>query len=393
MEKSVERERLITGYSGQLLLTTSAGWLLIQMGRQLLPPLLPNIIDNLVITSTQAGFALTMTWGLFSICQYPSGRFSDDLSRKTLLVPGLGLLSFGFLIVWGTVSYPMFLLGVGIVGLGSGLYPTAARALISDLYINRRGQAFGLHTALGDLGNASAAGLAVIAVALATWQAAFLPIVVLSGCILLVLHIWNQEEYVIEIVNLGALSTARRLFSNSRLRRVLVAYTLFAFTWQSTTGFLPTFLQIKKGFSVGLASSGFALLFFVGIIVKPLSGLLGDRFGYTTVAVSALLLGLGGLTGVLVVESTALIFLCIGVFAAGLMSYPPVMQAFLMDIFPDESMGGDLGGMRTFYIGLGSLGPTYVGYVADIESYTIAFVGLVACLLLSASIIAVFELL
>ena len=392
MSEPSDRERLLTGYSGRLFLTVSLGWLFVQMGRQLLPPLLPNLIDDLAITSTQAGFALSLMWGLYAVFQYPSGRLSDRLSRKTLLVSGMGFTCIGFLAVSGTVSYPMFLFGTAVVGVGAGLYPTAARALVSDLFVERRGQAFGLHTASGDLGNAFAAGLAVLAVSLATWKAAFVPMVVSTGAVLLAIHVWSRESYVFETASLEIRSTAKRLFSTARLRWLLAAYALFAFTWQSTAGFLPTFLQVEKGFSVGLASTGFAVLFLVGMIVKPISGAIGDRFSRTGTAIGALLLGLLGLTGLLLVENTVLIFLGIVVFASGLMSFPPVMQAYFMDIFPTESMGGDLGGMRTFYIGFGSLGPTYVGFVGQIESYTIAFVGLVGCLLLSGGIVALNEL-
>lgn len=393
MTESVERERLLTGYSGRLFLTISSGWLFIQLGRQVLPPLLPRVIDTLQITSTQAGFALTLMWGLYSLCQYPSGRLSDDLSRKTLLVSGSALLGFGFCIVWSTASYSMFLTGVAVVGLGSGLYPTAALALISELFVTRRGQAFGVHTAAGDLGNAAAAGLAAGAVAFGTWQAAFLPMSVLFVGLLVGLHLWSREPYVFERVDLELRSTGRRLFATGRLRWLLVAYILFAFTWQSFTGFLPTFLQVEKGLSVGLASTGFAVFFLVGMAVKPIAGLLGDRFGRTTVAVSGLLVGLSGLTSVLLARRTVVVFLGIGIFAVGLMSFPPVMQAFLMDIFPDRSMGGDMGGIRTIYIGLGSAGPTYVGFVAGVQSYTTAFAGLILCLSLSVSIIITKELL
>lgn len=393
MAESAEVERLFTGYSGRLFLSISSGWLFIQMGRQLVPPLLPSIIDDLAITSTQAGFAFTLMWGLYALLQYPSGRLSDRLSRKTLLTSGLVLLLVGFLVIQRTASYPVFLVGVSIVGLGTGLYPTAARALVSDLFVERRGQAFGFHTALGDAGNAAAAGLAVVALAVATWQQAFLPIVVLLGGTLLAVHLWSHEAYVIETIDMKVRATGRRLFGRSRMRRLLVSYGLFAITWQSTTAFLPTFLQIEKGFSVAFASGGFALFFTIGAIVKPSAGFLGDRFGRATVAAGALLLGVGGLAGMLVAERTPVIVLGIGVFAAGLMSFPPVMQAFLMDVFPDETKGGDLGAIRTFYIGVGSLGPTYVGYVAGLQSYTVSFTGLVACLALSVGVLASTEFL
>jgi MFS family permease len=390
--KTIEEERLVRGYSGRIFLTLSFGWVFLQMGRQVIPPMLPNIITDLEITSTQAGVSLTLLWGVYALSQYPSGRLSDQLSRKTLIVSGLCLSIVGLLVISGTVAYPMLLIGAGVMGLGIGLYPTAARALISDLFVQRRGQAFGLHTASGDLGNTIAAGLAVAAVAVATWQTAFLPVALLLGVTLIAIHFWSREEYIFTTATLEIQSTCRRLLGDVRLRWLLVSYMLFAFTWQSTTGFLPTFLQFEKGFSVGLASSGFAFLFLVGTLSKPVSGALGDQFGHTTIAIGSIVLGVGGLMGMIVAESTLLIFGGIGIFGAGLMAFPPVMQAFFMDLFPDASMGGDLGAMRTLYIGFGSLGPTYFGYMADTTSYTTAFVSLIACMLVCAGIIVVYEL-
>ena len=392
MNDAVKSERLFTGYTGRLFLSVSFGWLMIQLGRQLLPPLLPTIVEDLAITSTQAGFALTLLWGLYALCQYPSGRFSDKLSRKTLLSAGLSLLTIGFLIINNTKAYPAFLIGSAVVGLGAGLYPTAARALVSDLFVDRRGQAFGIHTALGDLGNAAAAGVAVAALVVTTWQTAFLPVVSGLVVILIVIHLWDQESYALTPVDLGLRSTGYRLFEAPRMRWLLVAYALYAFTWQSITGFLPTFLQAQKGFSIGLASTGFATFFIIGTLIKPASGLLGDRFGRPVVAVSALGIGITGLVSMLVAEKSFLIFLGIIIFAVGLMAFPPVMQAYFMDIFPAENMGGDLGAMRTIYIGFGSIGPTYIGYVADIQSYTWAFAGLVICMLVSAGVVTRLEL-
>ncbi|USZ69909.1 hypothetical protein NGM10_16010 (plasmid) [Halorussus salilacus] len=69
------------------------------------------------------------------------------------------------------------------------------------------------------------------------------------------------------------------------------------------------------------------------------------------------------------------------------MSFPPVMQTFLMGVFPDSSMGGDMGATRTVYLGVGAVGPAYVGYVAEVASYTAAFVGLAVCLLAAAGIL------
>ncbi len=381
-------EHLFGGYAGRLLLAASLGWLAIQCGRLLVSPLLPAIIENLRISEIQAGVALSVIWGLYALLQFPSGRLSDRLSRKTLLVAGLVFVAVGFVLLASAPTYLLFLAGAAVVGVGAGLYPTAARALVSDLFVERRGQAFGVHTSSGDMGGVAAAGLATLALAVAVWRAAWIPVLVVLAAVAVALHWWSREEYVVARADLAAAATARRLLGSGDLRWLLVAYTLYAFSWQAATGFLPTYLQVGKAFSAGVANAGFAALFVVGVVVKNLAGGLSDRVPRSKVAPAAL--GLAALGLVAVVVSTTPVAVTAGVvaFAAGLMAFPPVMQAYLMDAFPDDSAGGDLGATRTIYIGIGALGPTYVGGVASAASYDVAFAGLVGCLAVSAGLVA-----
>jgi predicted MFS family arabinose efflux permease len=384
-----DRERLVTGYSGRLLVAVSVGWAFIQAGRLLISPLLPAITTDLGISNARAGVAITVLWGLYALCQYPSGRLSDRLSRTTLLVGGLVLLCVGFLLLAGAPTYLAFLAGAVVVGLGAGLYPTPARGLVSDLFVDRRGQAFGVHTASGDVGGVVAAGLATAVLAVAVWRTAFLPVVVVLAAVALSLHRWSREGYVLGRVSLAVGDTGRRLFREPQLRWLLLAYALYAFTWQASTGFLPTYLQ-AKGFSAGVANAGFATLFVVGAVVKPIAGGLGDRVPRGLLAPAVLGVAAAMLAGVVLAASPLVTTVAVAGFAAGLMAYPPVMQAYLMDSFPTDSMGGDLGAMRTIYIGIGALGPTYVGVVADAVDFTTAFTGLVGCLLASALVILAF---
>ncbi|PSQ17646.1 MFS transporter [Halobacteriales archaeon QS_8_69_26] len=378
-------ERLFSGPTGRLLLAASVGWAAIQCGRLVLSPMLPSVMADLGIGEFEAGVAFTVMWGLYALLQYPSGRLSDRLSRPSLLVPGLALVSVGFLLLSRAQSYPPYLLGAAVVGVGAGLYPTAARALVSDLFVRRRGQAFGLHTASGDLGGAAAAGLAVVVLGAATWRSAYAPVVAVLAVVLLALHRWRREPYEWRRVPLGVRETLVRLFGQRRMATLVGAYVLYAFTWQGAVGFLPTFLQRTKGFSPGFAGGGFAALFVVGAAVKPVSGWLGDRLAKPLVAAGGLVLGATALAGTLLVEGSVAVSVGVVGFAAGLMAFPPAMQAFLMDVFPDGSMGGDLGAARSVYIGLGSLGPTYVGFVAGWAGYGPAFAGLAVCLVVSAA--------
>jgi MFS family permease len=382
-------ERLVRGYGGRLLLLVSLGWLTIQGGRLVLSPLLPSIIDDLSITPFRAGIALSTLWGIYALGQFPSGRLSDRLSRKTLLVAGLTLATAGFAVLAVAVSYPLFLVGAAVVGVGAGLYPTAARALISDHFEAKRGGAFGLHTASGDLGGGAAAGLAVAALAIATWRTAFLPVVAILALVAVTLHVTSRESYRIEAVELDVRGTGARLFATSRTRRLIVAYCLFAFAWQGTAGFLPTLLQLDKGFSPEFASAGFAGLFVVGALVKPTAGRLADRVRRAPVAAGALAVGAVALGGLLVAETALAVGAATVAYAVGLMAFPPVMQSYLMDVFPADSMGADLGLARTTYIGFGALGPSFIGFVAGRADYVTAFGALAGALVVAATIVAV----
>ena len=380
-------ERFVRGYGGRLLLIVSAGWATAQGGRLVLSPLVPAVREDLAVSNAEIGFVFSVLWGLYALLQYPSGRLSDRLSRKTLLVVGGAIGAAGFLAMGLASTYLAFLAGAAVVGVGVGLYPTAARALISDLFVERRGQAFGLHTASGDLGGVAAAGLATLVVVVATWRTAYLPVVALLALIVVAIHVQSREPYVFERTELAVGATARRLLARPGLRRLVLAYVLFAFSWQATTAFLPTFLRASKGLPPAVANAGFAALFLVGAIAKPTAGWLGDRVEKQRVAPVALLLGAGSLGVVLLVDSTPAVVVGVVLFSAGLLSFPPVMQAYLMDRLPNESMGGDLGAMRSVYISIGATGPTVIGAIADVSSFGVAFTALAGCLLVSAVLV------
>lgn len=371
-------EFLTRGYSGHVSVVLALGWMSILLGRSTIPPLLPQIVEELSITPSQAGFAITVMMMLHALLQFPGGRVSDQLSRTTVLVAALGTAIVGFSLLMVVSTYPGFLIGVAVVGTGGGLYFTPTRAFLSDLFVDRRGEALGVQAAAGKVGNALAAGLATVALAIAGWQSAFAPSIVLLFVVLLLLHRASREPYVFERVDLRIRETGARLFGEARILRLIVTYSLWAVAMQGFVAFLPTLLQVDKALTPLLASTGFALVFVVGIVISPVAGRISDRFSRTLVAIVTLVLCILGLVGILLTQSFALIVVSILVMSVGLWGYPPVMQAFLMDRFPNDSMGGDFGAIKTIYTGIGSLGPSFVGIVAEQSDYMTAFVGLAA---------------
>lgn len=377
-------EQLLRGQSGRILIVVSFGWLTIQCGRLVLSPFVPEITSELGVSSFKIGLSFTTLWGVYALLQYPSGRLSDVLSRKTVLLVGLSCTILGFIALGTAQTYPLFLASTAIVGLGAGFYPTAARALVAEYFVNKRSKAFGIHTGSGDAGGVAAAGLSTAALSFATWRSAFIPILIMLGAVLIFYYRWSNEAIVLKWSDLEAHSIVRRLLSNPIMRGFLFSYVLYVFTWQSTAAFLPAYFELGKGFDATTAKVAFGLLFASGMISKPSAGFITSWIPRKLLIPGVLSLSACALVGIIFVTSPLPALVLVGCFGIFLMAFPPLMQSLLMDKFPNDSTGGDLGAFRSVYIGIGALGPTYVGAVTSIASYATAFVGLVGCLLISS---------
>ncbi|WP_255197453.1 MFS transporter [Halorarius litoreus] len=383
-----ERERLFTGYQGRLSLSLAVGWLALQLGRQTIPPLLPRISADLSLSPLAVGTALTLMWAAYAMVHYPSGRLADALSRKTVVVAALVVSAAGFAALSLSTSYLTLAAGMVLAGVGSGLYFVAARALLSDTFTSRRSQAFGLHSGAGNIGSTLAAGVTLLVVTVAVWQVAFLPVVLLLLAVVVVLHVVLREPYVVNRVDFQLRATGTRLRANTEAAQVALVFGLFSFVVQGMLNFLPSFLQVERGFSEGLASGGFAAMFVVAIVVMPLAGRFGDRIARVPVAAGALTVAVVGFLAIVLAPTPSLIVASILLFSVGIWAFPPVMQVHLMGQFPAANMEGDFGAMRTLYIAFGSLGPTYVGFLAEQLSYTAAFAGLILVLAVAAALTA-----
>ncbi len=367
-------ERLFRGHTGRLFLLITTIWLCVSLTSRLLPPLLPAIIDDLAITAALAGIALTAERMVRAGVEYPSGRVADDLSRTTMLLACIAFVIVGVVLLSLATSYALFLVAIVIFGLGNGMYSPSSRALLSDMFREKRGRAFGINMLGSEVSGIIGAGIAVVIVAVATWRAAFLPLALVLLPLFVALYYVSREPIRVGRVELGLEGTAKRVFGDARLRLILVVYSLYVLAASGVGTFLPLFLIQVHDVSFAVASSAFALLYATGLVAKPLGGFLSDIHSRLHVAGGCFFLGAVGL-GMLVTAPTATVALVgVIVYALGYRGVPPGLQAYLMDYFPNESMAGDLGAMRTVYLFVGSLGPAYAGLSANTIGFVPAFV-------------------
>lgn len=370
-----------------MLAVTALAWAALQLARFAVPPLLPEIRGDLSLSLAEAGVALTVLQGTYAVVQYPSGRLSDGWSRATLLVPSLVVLAGACLVIGTARGFAWLVAGLAVFGVGKGLYAIPSRALLSDLFVENRGRALGVFSAGTDLGGMLASGAAVVAIALATWRAVFLPVAVILAGLFVVFVAWNREPYVVEDADLAVLTTLRRLLATRRQRWSIAAFVCFYFMVNGVLNFLPEFLRETKEFSPTLASAAFALLFAFGIVVKPAAGAVSDRFPRHSVAVGGMALAAAALGLLVAVQSTIAVGVAIVAFAVGYKAQFPVIDAILLDAAPEANAGGDLGAARALFQGVGSLGPAFVGVVAGRWDFTVAFASLAGVLVVAAGIL------
>lgn len=391
MGQAAETEQLTRGYEGRIFLWITAGWALAGFGRKLLPPLLPVIITDLGITPFEAGVALTTLWLVRASNQYPGGRLADELSRKTVLVTSVLIVAVGFIVLSSAMWYGVFVLALAIIGFGDGAFSVALRTTVADLFVEKRGKAFGIQGSFTGAAGVGAAGGAILILAVASWRHAFLPLAITLIGIAIGVHVWHRGDYVLRKPRIGIVDTIRRLAGDTAIRRVILAYVFFSFAWQGMIGFLPAFLQAEKGLGTTGASIGFGLVYLVGMAAAPLAGTIGDQSGKLRTVIGVLLSAIIGLGILLVAESLLTIGASIIILAIGFRSFFDLTQALLMDAFSEHTMAGDLGAAKTIWSGLGSIGPAYVGWVAGWSTYWYAFLGLIGCITVSIILLALVD--
>lgn len=380
-------EKLLTGHTGRLFVLLTAIWLCVSLSTRLIPPLLPEIIDQLAITAFLAGIAVTTERIARAGMQYPSGRVADGLSRTVVLLACGVVVIIGVLLLSVSTTYVFFLLGLFIFGVGRGMYAPASRALLSDIFRRKRGMALGIHMLGSEMSGILGAGLAVFIVSVATWRAAFLPLALLLIPLFVAFHLLSQEPIQGGSLDLALRQTGTRIIGDQSLRTILLVYSLYVLSAAGVTTFLPLFLIEVHNVSFALASGGFALLYATGMVAKPIGGVASDRLPRLSVGSGTLALGAVGLAILILAPTTGLALVGVIIYAFGHRGFPPPLQAYLMDHFADAHMAGDFGAMRTVYVLIGSFGPAYAGLAANTIGFTATFLSFLLFYILGAGIL------
>ncbi len=82
----------------------------------------------------------------------PAGRFADNVGRKPVLVTGCLGSGAGIAVLAASQTLPGYLIGLALLGFGSGLLDVAPGAIVGDLVEGRAGPVFAAYTMSSDVG-------------------------------------------------------------------------------------------------------------------------------------------------------------------------------------------------------------------------------------------------
>lgn len=123
-------------YRAALLSNFATGWSMFGLRFALVPLFVAEVLDH---HPGVAGLALTaFALGNVSVVMY-SGRLSDRIGRKPLLIAGLALSGASTAVLGLTHSLPVFLVEAVVAGAASGVYNSPQQAAVADIIGKARG--------------------------------------------------------------------------------------------------------------------------------------------------------------------------------------------------------------------------------------------------------------
>lgn len=116
-------------------------------GQQMVPTLGSIVVYSFLGSATFAGISNSIIGLTRSLVSYPSGYLADRQGRKPVLLLGLALSLFGAIVMGASIirsSFPLYLLGILLFGIGGGTSQQQRRLSAADMYPPaRRGEGLG----------------------------------------------------------------------------------------------------------------------------------------------------------------------------------------------------------------------------------------------------------
>lgn len=362
----------------QILFTISFCHLLNDMMQSIIPAVYPLIKTHFSLSFTEIGL-ITLTFQLTaSLLQPFVGHFTDRKPRPMSLVAGMSFTFMGLILFSFAESFPVLLVGVGLVGVGSSVFHPESSRVAHLASGGRKGLAQSIFQVGGNTGSAIGPLLAALIVMPygmkgVTWVS----LAAVIGMILLWqvgkwyanhLYLKKQKPVSADALIRPVVSKRRIIFAVAIL--LVLIFSKYFYLASMTSYF--TFFLIDKFHITPQQSQLYLFAFLAAVAVGTIiGGPLGDKFGRKYV-IWLSILGAAPFTLVLPYVGlfwTIVLAVIIGVIIASAFS---AILVYATDLVPGK-VGTIAGLFFGFAFGLGGLGSAVLGNLADHTSIGFVF--------------------
>ncbi len=274
---------------------------IVYLGNSLCLSLFPNYLLRLGLSSLSIGISLMVYNASQSLTFLPSGRLSDRLGRRPLIISGSLILTLSNLSLSLSSRIETTILALVGQGIGLGLLVPSGNALMSDI-VSGRGS--GLAFALYQISTLAASIIGSFAAGALAERAGF-NIMFAFGAVLLgtttvfgyamvpKTHGHSTSGYgsaVAQSLRSSVSGTANILRSNRELTLLTTALVIHAIGFSMISPFIPLFAE--EGIHLDIAQVGVLIsTWYVGLTIAQIpSGHLTDRFGARPLLISHFIL-------------------------------------------------------------------------------------------------------
>ncbi|HIN23636.1 MAG TPA: MFS transporter [Dehalococcoidia bacterium] len=292
-----------------------------------------------------------------------------------LLAVCVGASGLGSLLMGISPVYPLLLVGVAVVSVSHSLWHLPAAASLSHHFASRRGVMLSFHGVGGSVGDVAGPLITGVLLLVMGWRG-ILSIYAVAPVFMAFMAVWvfkgigDVKEDEAKTAGLAErLATTKTLFKSPLLRGL----TLVRGLRSMALGAIVTLLALYLGndLDLGVLNRGFhiSLLIAVGLLAKPLAGMLSDRFGRKQVLVPGLVWSC--VIALLMVAFDDGVSLTITIVLLGMFLYPdqPILTAALFDVLERDEATIGLGVVSFVSFLMAATSPLIAGAIYEIFSF------------------------
>ncbi len=362
-----------TSWLPQPLLLLSLSHMVTDLSQGALPVLLPSLKTALDLSYTQIGVIVLVQNLTSSIIQPLFGMITDKVSLPWLLPISIFLSGLGLSITGFMTSYTALLLSVVIGGLGvAGFHPQASKSVHFVSSDALRGRSMGLFSVGGNFGMAVGASFMMFLTTLPGGLYNSIWFVIPSSITALLIWRFLDKVSPHSFHRDGKLESAKPKFIRLRPLLILLTFIFFRSTLHAgLSTYIPIYYVNYLNGSPIYAGYLLSLFLIGGVLGTFVGAMLSDKFGRKTILTFSM---------VIVLPMVAAIPFTSGVITMILLVFTgfSLISSFATTLVLSQEMMPGYEGMASgltigLTIGLGGVGVTVLGYIADLYGVPAVF--------------------